>query len=99
MPNTISSRKAGFGYGNKFDFTQTAKKTPAPNAYNVNPDEGGKKGKGASFGLGRDVKIQSHQANHTRKHFHQGQKVARTRSLLHSNLIVSGFVYNEAKDR
>ena len=55
LPNTISSRKAGFGYGNKYDFTQSAKKTPAPNAYNIGADgEGNKKGKGSSFGLGRD---------------------------------------------
>jgi len=32
---TTSKRKAGFGYGNKYDFTSGGMKTPAPNVYNI----------------------------------------------------------------
>ena len=28
-----TKRKAAFGYGDKFDFTKSVTKTPAPNAY------------------------------------------------------------------
>jgi hypothetical protein len=36
IPDKYSKRKAGFGYGNKSDFTKDKGKTPAPNNYNIN---------------------------------------------------------------
>lgn len=58
MPSVQSKRAAGFGYGNKYDLTKMAMKSPAPNKYNIKDssfDESKIKHKGYSFGLGREV--------------------------------------------
>lgn len=53
-------RTAGFGYGTKFDFTKTAKKTPAPDTYNIQSifTNSSGKVKGSSIGIGREVKFE-----------------------------------------
>jgi hypothetical protein len=50
-------RTAGFGYGNKYDFTHGNTNTPGPNAYSIKAEVDANQRKGVSFGLGRDVII------------------------------------------
>jgi hypothetical protein len=54
IPGTISSRKAAFGFGKKFDFTKISKDTPAPSHYKIKY-LGDRSKKGGSFALGREV--------------------------------------------
>lgn len=60
-----SHRKAGFGYGLKYDFTKAAQKTPAPNVYVLPSDfkEKGKGMRGISFGVSRDVRLKRNYLN------------------------------------
>lgn len=58
MPQDKYQRKAGFGYGTKYDFTKVAVKTPAPNVYSLPSDfkdKADKSAKAISFGESRDV--------------------------------------------
>lgn len=53
MKNTFSKRYAGFGYGNKYDFTKESPSSPPPNTYNL-PDEVSSLKKGFAFGESRE---------------------------------------------
>ncbi len=58
IPPDQHQRKAGFGYGTKYDFTKLSVKTPAPNSYSLPSDfknKGDKLAKAISFGESRDV--------------------------------------------
>lgn len=35
LPPVTSKRKAGIGYGDKYDFTTSCKNTPAPGSYDI----------------------------------------------------------------
>lgn len=55
IPDKFSKRKAGFGYGEKSDFTKDKASTPAPNSYNIvaNIDKNLDKKAGYVFGESR----------------------------------------------
>ncbi|EGR30854.1 hypothetical protein IMG5_122550, partial [Ichthyophthirius multifiliis] len=57
LPSVIDKRKAGIGYGTKYDFTKQNKKTPAPNTYNVQSDFEIQKQhhRGFQFGVSREL--------------------------------------------
>jgi hypothetical protein len=50
----LSNRKSSFGYGNKYDFTQTLTVSPPVNTYNLKTFVEETKSKGKSFGTARD---------------------------------------------
>ncbi|KRX09777.1 hypothetical protein PPERSA_02649 [Pseudocohnilembus persalinus] len=52
LPPVIDKRKAGIGYGNKYDFTKSHSTTPAPNNYTQKSSFDPKKG--VTIGVGRE---------------------------------------------
>lgn len=56
LPPVKSIRKAGIGYGSKYDFTRLNVQNPAPNNYTIDGDFDNidKKKKGFQFGVSRE---------------------------------------------
>jgi hypothetical protein len=57
LPQTLSKRTTNLGYSEKYDFTKSAPKTPAPNKYEIPSDleKNVLKKTGITFGNSRDV--------------------------------------------